>query len=391
MRCFLAAARLGILVCAACGPCNAQWTKTIACAPGRVYRDNRNDTGGQLGGQEFCEHVLPGSLRVKDGPFRFWLSRNFQGAAGDFDEGREIGTWKECDRSGRCEQKAHTAVNADERERPGSRPEIPVSYADGKYIFDFASCRTTWITQTDGEKPILELYVGANTAVGCQIAYIPWFITGSTAVDYLCTIPFTVGTRAMNSLDLRSELPKLGLPQFCGNTGSSITVPDLVSVESFSGGGMTQVFTVRFPIAKAGPDIAQAKLDFEATPTSRANRCVVRYDPGTENVYLLDDQGGKYLGPIAASGDDSLWNNRCLVAGCSREVSGDVLTVQFGIRFNAIDFAGTHHMFLETVDDQGHASTPLNAGGWIVPAIRRGAPAPAWPTERICPSAVPPP
>src|SRR5260370_140321 len=47
--------------------CFAQWTKTIDCPADRAYRDNRNDVGGQ----EFCEHVLPGSLTVKDGPFRF--------------------------------------------------------------------------------------------------------------------------------------------------------------------------------------------------------------------------------------------------------------------------------------------------------------------------------
>lgn len=32
---------------------------------------------------------------------------------------------------------------------------------------------------------------------------------------YLCEIPYSVGVREFDSLDLRKELPKLGLPQFC--------------------------------------------------------------------------------------------------------------------------------------------------------------------------------
>src|SRR5437870_9393030 len=80
----------------------AQVPKQIECPVNRVYRDNRTDGGG---GQVFCEHVLPGSLTVKDGPFRFWFNRNFEGASGNYNEGREVAKWKECDRFGRCEQK----------------------------------------------------------------------------------------------------------------------------------------------------------------------------------------------------------------------------------------------------------------------------------------------
>jgi hypothetical protein len=33
--------------------------------------------------------------------------------------------------------------------------------------------------------------------------------------DYYCRVPFSVGRREFDSLDLLHELPKLGLPQFC--------------------------------------------------------------------------------------------------------------------------------------------------------------------------------
>ena len=41
-------------------PCLAQWTKTIDCPNGTVYRDVRRDAGRE----ESCERLLPGSLKV---------------------------------------------------------------------------------------------------------------------------------------------------------------------------------------------------------------------------------------------------------------------------------------------------------------------------------------
>jgi hypothetical protein len=65
---------VSVLICADYSLCLAQGTKLVQCPTDRVYRDNRVDGGG---GQVYCEHVLPGSLVVKDGPFRFWFNRDF--------------------------------------------------------------------------------------------------------------------------------------------------------------------------------------------------------------------------------------------------------------------------------------------------------------------------
>ena len=191
--------------------CFGEWTRTIDCPPGRVYRDLRKDAGRE----EFCEHALPGSLVVKDGPYRFWFSEGHPGADGAYNDGREIGSWKECNRFDRCTQTTHEPVFPRETQRAAFKPEIPVSYAQGKYTIDFASCRSTWITQTGGPE-LIHLNIHGDSPYRCEVSYLPQSaIEHGGPGDYYCRIPFDVGLRKFTSLDLRRELPLAGLPQFC--------------------------------------------------------------------------------------------------------------------------------------------------------------------------------
>ncbi len=204
-------------------PCFAEWTKTIECPAGRVYRDERKYAGRE----EFCELLLPGSLVVKDGPYRSWFSEGHPGATGNYKEGRQVGVWKECDRFDRCKQTVYELVFPAEKQRPGFKPQIPVSFVNGKYVLDFASCRSTWITQTNKQDPN-NLNILGGSPYRCEISYIPESVLQHGGEgDYFCRIPFALGIRELNSLDLRRELPQMGLPQFCrpiSRTGEQILI-----------------------------------------------------------------------------------------------------------------------------------------------------------------------
>jgi len=255
------------LMCGSTRICVAQPVKAVDCPVDRVYRDNRNGGGGQV----FCEHVLPGSLAVKDGPFRFWFNPDFEGSFGNYNEGREAGTWKECDRFGRCEQKEYPTIHPEDKQRPGFKPEIPVAFLNGKYVFDFASCRSTQVTHSVGGKPDLELAFGAQPA-GCSVAYIPEEMMehGGTG-GYNCLIPFQSGRQAFDSLDLLSELPKAGLPQYCAAQVIK-TGPYMSSVSPNRGEGAAQVFTAEYSLGNNGTGIAQARLHFQERAESRSDR-----------------------------------------------------------------------------------------------------------------------
>lgn len=213
--------------------CFAQWTKSIECPAGRVYRDVRIDGGRD----EFCELALPGALSVQDGPERWWSSEGHLGGEGSYRNGRQVGRWKKCDRFDRCRYESYELITSQERVR-GTKPEIPVSFARGKFTFDFGACWGTWITRHTADS-FLELNI-ADGLIRCQVIYIP-----SSDKDkrgrgslghYLCEIPYSLGVRQFDSLDLRKELPKAGLPQFCGQDFPpvSATMPDGNAAQAFS-------------------------------------------------------------------------------------------------------------------------------------------------------------
>jgi hypothetical protein len=214
---------LAILVLAQARPCDAEWTKDITCPASTIYRDLRPYAGRE----EFCERLLPGSLRVKDGPFRSWFSEGHPGDRGSYKNGRQVGLWIECDRFDRCKHAEYELSYPSEKERPGFRPEVPVSYQHGKYVFDFASCWSTWVNRSGDEDLNLNINGSGNR---CDVAYIPQHVMDHGGEgDYFCSIPFSVGERDLDSLDLMRELPKLGLPQFCypiSRTGATLILVD---------------------------------------------------------------------------------------------------------------------------------------------------------------------
>lgn len=191
--------------------CFSQWTRTFQCPAGHVYRDVREDAGRE----EFCEIVESGFLAFRDGLYRSWFSEGHPGSSGQYSMGREVGDWRECDRFGRCREHVYPAVYPREEQRRGFLQEVPISYRDGKYVMDFASCRSTWVTQASGSDQI-SLNIAGDYLYRCRVSYLPQSsIEHGGKGSYICYVPFAVGRRELPSLDLRKELPLLGLPQFC--------------------------------------------------------------------------------------------------------------------------------------------------------------------------------
>jgi hypothetical protein len=214
--------------------CHAAWTQDIRCPEGTVYRDSRTDAGGE----EYCERLLPGSLAVKDGPYRLWFHVKFLGVEGSYANGRRVGPWKECNRFAECKHKDYPLAGPEEQARAGFKAEMPVSYRNGKYVFDFASCWSTGVTQSAEE----DLNLNINGwGLRCVVSIAERAFEDGASASYVCAVPFSVGRRTVDSLDLRKEFPKLGLPQFCRPESTSADVLTIVNKTLVVVAGSTDV------------------------------------------------------------------------------------------------------------------------------------------------------
>lgn len=190
--------------------CLAEWKKTITCPAGHEYQVEEHDAGAE----EYCILHLSGSLVVKDGPYESWFDKKTAGSVGQYSMGRQVGAWTECNRFLHCEKQQYETVFPREKLRPSFRPVVPVTFENGKYSIDFASCRSTWITQTIRPDPV-SLNIDGDKLYRCQISYLPQSSESGGGGDYSCEVPFTVGRREFSTLDLRKELHQLGFPEFC--------------------------------------------------------------------------------------------------------------------------------------------------------------------------------
>lgn len=274
--------------------CVAQWTKDINCPPGTIYQDLRPDAGRE----EFCERLLAGSLKVKDGPYKFWFSEGYPGDQGAYSDGRQVGQWEVCSRFGKCKHVVYELTFPYEKNRVGFRREVPISFQHGEYIFDFTSCWSTWVTQSGAEA--LNLNIGGSP-YRCNIAYLPQHaIEHGDGGDYMCCIPFSVGKRELDSLDLRRELPKLGLPQFCRTT--SPTGEAFMLLENFMDvATAVDVQTAAIARDNAGREILTLMLNQYATDLAMevaakegplTTRICLKYDQQTE---ISHDANGRAL------------------------------------------------------------------------------------------------
>jgi hypothetical protein len=269
---------LGVFSFLASKSCQADWTTTIKCPPEREYKDIRQDAGRW----EYCEKALPGSLRVLDGPSRSWLNPSLLGTEGSYQDGRQIGHWKECDRFGNCRELDYDLLYSNEREH-NVTPQIPISYSDGKYTFDFASCWGTEVSrqmESSSEKVLI-----GRGPIRCEVTY------EGPRGNYFCQIPHSVGTRTFNSFHVREELLTAGVPQFCRKDDPPLSV---MTKEPYLHPG-AQMFTL-----SVGPSLGWATLanavDIEciaiSSSKSEGEILYVRFNPFVEGLIL--EYMGKY-------------------------------------------------------------------------------------------------
>lgn len=152
-----------------------------------------------------------------------------------------------------------------------------------------------------------------------------------------------------------------------GNWTVPNSPPQAVSVTPASGQGTAQTFQFLFSDPNGYADINMTQMLFHSTLTP-ATGCYVQFQPGSGKLWLRNDAGTAWLGPVAAGTTAKLSNSRCSVdaAGSSAAGAGPDLAVRLAVRFTA-KFRGARNIYMKATDKSGAGSGWQKRGVWIVP------------------------
>jgi hypothetical protein len=142
-------------------------------------------------------------------------------------------------------------------------------------------------------------------------------------------------------------------------------VPAPVSISPSSGNSAMQTFTATFTDPNGASNVQEADMYImnNVVPGSASgwsgHECIVRLDPGTNNMYLVVDAGGSYSSPVTLGSNSLLQNSQCTVAAfnSSKTLSGNTLTVNFAVYFNTTNFSGAKQLYLIGSNAAGDFST----------------------------------
>ena len=140
----------------------------------------------------------------------------------------------------------------------------------------------------------------------------------------------------------------------------------VVSSSPSSGSGVQQTFALQYSDPAGVSDLATARVRFVSS-TGSGPACTVWYSPSTGAARLQDDAATGWL--PGKLGIGTLSNSQCTVnlAGSSRTVSGNTLTLSLAITFNA-SFAGAKSILMLATTNGGVSTAWQQRGSWTVPA-----------------------
>jgi YD repeat-containing protein len=153
-------------------------------------------------------------------------------------------------------------------------------------------------------------------------------------------------------------------------TWSVATPPPPVSgsVTPSSGNGVSQVFTATYTDTDNPQDISEADFLINSAVSGAAS-CYVKWVPAN-NLYLMNDTGTAWLGPITIGSSGTLQNNQCVLSAAVSSVtlsgngSSSTVTLQLGITFLS-SFDGGKNLYTLVYGSGGNSGWQTK-GTWLV-------------------------
>jgi hypothetical protein len=142
--------------------------------------------------------------------------------------------------------------------------------------------------------------------------------------------------------------------------------PVAASVIPSSGTGASQTFSATFSDPGGYASISTAQVDFASSLTG-SGACWVYFAGGSNLIYLSNDAGSGWLGPLTLETSGTLQNSQCSInlASSFSATSGNTLALNLAITFS-VGFAGPKHTYGYVQDAGGLNSGWQPLGVWTV-------------------------
>jgi hypothetical protein len=150
--------------------------------------------------------------------------------------------------------------------------------------------------------------------------------------------------------------------------GSVNHPPAVVSATPGSGSGSTQTFALIYSDPDGYGDLPWVQVNINY-PLSAVNACYVHYAQPSNSVWLLNDLGTAWIGPVALGTLSSVQNSQCFVNASSSSGSGlgTNFTLNLTLTFFPA-FSGTRNIYMQTQDSGGVLTGWQSLGSWTVTA-----------------------
>ena len=192
---------------------------------------------------------------------------------------------------------------------------------------------------------------GNNLTVSVSLGFKPAFAGIKTLYLYANSATLNTGWQAIGAWTVT-------------NPANTINV---VSVTPNSGAGSSQTFSYLVSDQKGAADLAQVWMEISTGVTAAPNSCYTFYNAASKGLYLLNDAGAAWLGPITPGTAATLLNSQCVLsaAGSTVSLNGNNVTVTVSLRFTSAAFAGAKNLYVYANSNAVSTGWQL-AGTWTV-------------------------
>jgi hypothetical protein len=193
---------------------------------------------------------------------------------------------------------------------------------------------------------------GNNLTVNFSVSFLPAFIGNKNIY--------------LQALDTTNNLSSVW--NLLGTWNLPIPTPAAVSVSPSAGTATSSVFQAVYSDVAGSVKVGDARLLIN-NAISFVRSCGVRYSQTTNQLFLMNDAGTVWQGPITPGAASTLQNSQCVLDGATSSVAGvgNNLTVNFSVSFLPA-FVGNKNIYLLATDTTNNLNSGWKQlGTWTLP------------------------